>query len=144
MDAFYRHFLRRCNPVPCADTYELLLRAVVRRFGTNRNTLILFGRNEVSVMLICNNCGRLFDESEAVRYRDSDTLETYSLCPSCGDYDSDIAVKCPVCGEYASENELDDNFGLCKECRNNTEKLFKNMMDSIFNAAQLECLNCIF
>lgn len=95
-------------------------------------------------MFICNNCRRLFDESEAVRYSDSDTLETFSLCPECGDCDSDIAERCPVCGEYASENELDDNFGLCKECRNNTEKLFKNMMDSTFTVAQRECLNCIY
>ena len=95
-------------------------------------------------MLICNNCGRLLDESELVRYRDRDTLETFSCCPQCGDYDSDIAERCPVCGEYVSENELDDNFGLCKECRDSTEKLFKNMMDSTFTAEQRECLNCIY
>lgn len=96
------------------------------------------------MMLICNNCGRLFDESEAVRYRDSDTLETFSCCPQCGDYDSDIAEKCPVCGDYTSVNELDDNFGLCEICRNNTESIFKHLMDSTFTAAQRECLNCIY
>lgn len=94
--------------------------------------------------LVCNNCGLLFDEDELVRYRDPDTLETYSLCPSCGDYDSDAAKRCPVCDEYVSENELDDNFGLCESCRNKTQKTFESLMDLTFTAAQRECLNCIY
>ena len=95
-------------------------------------------------MIICNNCGRLLDESELVRYQDSDTLETFSCCPQCGDYDSDIAEKCPVCGDYTSVNELDDNFGLCKECRDKTQKTFELLMDLTFTVAQRECLNCIY
>ena len=29
-------------------------------------------------------------------------------------------------------------------CRNNTESIFKRLMDSTFTAAQRECLNCIY
>ena len=42
-------------------------------------------------MIICNDCGHVFDESE---------WGDYGECPSCNSTDTGEALECPICGEY--------------------------------------------
>ena len=66
-------------------------------------------------MLICNNCGEVFDEPKIEREThglDCPPYEAIAVCPHCEDTDICEAKKCERCGEYFAE--LDE--GLCDVC----------------------------
>ena len=59
-------------------------------------------------MIICNDCGHVFDESE---------LGDYGECPLCDSTDTEEAKECPICGEYHN-GRIDGHsiFWCCPEC----------------------------
>lgn len=58
-------------------------------------------------MIICNDCGHVFDESE---------WGDYGECPSCNSTDTDEAEKCPICGKYHNRYFEGNRIWCCPEC----------------------------
>ena len=76
-------------------------------------------------MLICLECGKVFDYDEIARWEETHGLDTppyekMSGCPRCyGAYDE--AYECENCGKYFTKDELDENH-LCEDCREDDEE----------------------
>ena len=59
-------------------------------------------------MIICNDCGHVFDESE---------WGDYGECPSCNSTDTEEARECPICGEWYYPFALEGHMTwCCPEC----------------------------
>lgn len=73
-------------------------------------------------MLICLECGKVFDEDDIEYWEESrgeywgmPCTEKMSGCPRCqGAYEE--AEECEKCGKYYPKNELDEN-NLCEDCQ---------------------------
>lgn len=72
-------------------------------------------------MLICNECGAIFDESEMRIIHDDPSPSgvslapgyyEYGVCPKCGDDDIDEAERCYLCGEWISKHRNE----ICMDC----------------------------
>ena len=61
-------------------------------------------------MLVCTNCGRVFEDDIAKKRLNG---EEYYRCPHCHDDELVEATKCKICGEYFYD---EDNIGVCEEC----------------------------
>lgn len=59
--------------------------------------------------MICNNCGRTFDEPARAHqmHYEVDTMreESYSICPHCHSEEIEESNKCPVCGGIKRRTE---------------------------------------
>lgn len=80
-------------------------------------------------MLICNNCGCVFDEDEARVEQDKDYVnnglgmecvrcDNILHCPNCDSQDIEEAKECPVCGEYFYPDSMYD---VCNNCIDNAK-----------------------
>lgn len=58
-------------------------------------------------MIICNDCGHVFDESE---------WGDYGECPSCNSTDTEEAKECPICCEYFNGLFEGHTIWCCPEC----------------------------
>lgn len=80
-------------------------------------------------MLICNECNRVFDESEADNYDDDygwnvenghiAAYQSVMCCPHCGSEDFEDATECNICSEYFRKDDMILTDGLtyvCPEC----------------------------
>lgn len=90
-------------------------------------------------MMVCNECGRIFDEGDARMVR-GDMVEhfgtpcrlpDYAVCPSCKSEDIEQAYACEGCGETHSELYYadlsatgDGDLHVCKDCRVQVLKRF--------------------
>lgn len=65
--------------------------------------------------MICNNCGRTFDEPARAHqmHYEVDTMreESYSICPHCHSEEIEETDKCPVCGETIATTD-----DYCEDC----------------------------
>ena len=67
-------------------------------------------------MLVCTNCGSVYEEEEVRRKRYDEELhytEVYYKCHHCGDDELVEATECEICGEYFYDEE---GLGICEEC----------------------------
>ena len=56
---------------------------------------------KVNAMMICNDCGQVFDEPKRIseRFGESDLdIASYAVCPYCGGDDYSSTTKCSECG----------------------------------------------
>ena len=77
-------------------------------------------------MLVCKECGEIFQEEDAGELIYTENLgefsrrETWMTCPNCGSDDITDAEKCECCGEWFDPDELSYSDALdqrvCSEC----------------------------
>lgn len=65
-------------------------------------------------MLICRDCGTLFDRDE-IRYWTEPHGEHLSGCPNCGGAYEE-AVQCECCGEFFAQDDLIKPINFCEAC----------------------------
>lgn len=74
------------------------------------------------LMLLCERCNNLFDETELEKNFDRD-FGWVDECPYCHSAEDYIAVdRCDQCGEWTDKEELFDNEGICPDCASKTLK----------------------
>lgn len=88
----------------------------------------------------CRECGFVFEEPSAVYEPHG---ERFSVCPSCGSGDCDVAHRCGSCFEFFIEDEL--HSGMCQKCVMDSAT-YENMVDFLvdqkwlFDFVFVECL----
>ena len=100
------------------------------------------------IMLICNECGEIFEDGDAEIVRDDrgfcgseSVCESLAVCPSCGCDDLADAGYCEVCGEWRDAELIDD--GICHDCRRQTKISFDRLLLNFFTPLQLKALRQI-
>lgn len=79
-------------------------------------------------MLICYNCGELFDEWE-IRYEPEPHGEMRGHCPNCGDDQFGEAEECTRCGHHYPPSRMAGSY--CEECR---EELLGRIRRAVLHA----------
>lgn len=73
-----------------------------------------------NVMIRCNRCDSIFDESELITdyVNGGDIGEPHNSCPYCGHDDWDEVKECCRCGRWFSVDELHGYSGweMCRDC----------------------------
>lgn len=88
-------------------------------------------------MIICNECGAVFDEPKGVfnKVGELPTDGHYeSVCPECGGDDIEDAERCHGCDEYKAKSTLNDGF--CNECGAEVEKKAREFWTGLTEAEQ--------
>jgi hypothetical protein len=87
-------------------------------------------------MLYCLACHNSFHESERETYKEP-YGERKSCCPHCGADNFTNAKLCAECLEWLSEEEIDDNYGLCFECAQRVKTKFKLFLNELSDAERV-------
>lgn len=96
-------------------------------------------------MYKCLNCGKEFKEPkvyyETVPYGSQQVrMPASECCPFC-DGDFEEGKKCEHCGNYFIESKDDTN---CKDCFDELQIRFSNMLHNNFTKRELRMLNVIY
>lgn len=62
-------------------------------------------------MYICNNCGAVFDEFAVTTERMGEGVESWAVCPYCGEPGFTSADLCPVCHGWKKKKDR-----ICETC----------------------------
>lgn len=89
-------------------------------------------------MLICENCGRIFDDTE-LDYKHTEEYGRISVCPYCGSEEISGAKTCNCCGLWVTDEEFEE--GLCTSCASKTMKLFRELLIRNFSDEQIDFLS---
>ncbi len=88
-------------------------------------------------MYKCKNCNTEFEHYDTI----DDNGEKWDVCPVCRGADFDEAAKCEYCGKYFMESRMDV---LCKDCLDELQIKFSNMLHSNFTEYEIKALNAIY
>ena len=89
-------------------------------------------------MYKCLECGYVMEAEEVASWVEPHG-ETLHGCPRCFSA-VEKAEKCIVCGSY----ELEEGLKYCKECREDVQKRFLEMLDKTFNEKEKELIEDCF
>lgn len=87
-------------------------------------------------MYKCMVCGEVFEKPNLLKERhgevDTRDIETFSVCPVCGNDDLAEVHECPTCGVNYTEYEY------CSECEKDMDLAIQSLLEEFANTHQCE------
>lgn len=89
-------------------------------------------------MYKCKNCGHLFEDGEAKRWKEPHGEDLVG-CPIC-ECDFEEIKPCVLCGSY--DHDIDTDY--CEICKIYVKNRFKNLVEKNFTEEERELLNELY
>lgn len=88
-------------------------------------------------MLICHNCGMVFDELD-MQWQIEPHGERRGVCPNCHDDQIGEAEWCPRCGEHYPPSKMSGR--RCDECKSDMLRLLREATVGVLDTEDLDYL----